>query len=112
MSPDFIARLTAIVGAEYARTDVDTCDKYGRDALQIGHPADLVLLPANVDAIAAIARACDEQRTAMVVRGAGTGYTGGAVPVLDGERLAGIFSERDVPIEGHDLIERHPAPAR
>ena len=41
-------RLTAVVGAEYARTDVESRDKYGHDALQIGHPADLVLLPADV----------------------------------------------------------------
>jgi glycolate oxidase len=57
---------------------------YGTDALQQGSPADLVLIPGSVDQIAAIARICHEHRFPLVVRGAGTGYTGGSVPVRGG----------------------------
>ena len=42
MNPEVIAELTAVVGAAHARTDAESRDRYGRDALQIGHPADLV----------------------------------------------------------------------
>src|SRR5215208_6385319 len=101
VTPEIIARLTAIVGDTHARTDAEARDTYGRDALQIGHPADLVLLPADTAEIAAIALVCDESRTPMVVRGAGTGYTGGAVPVHGGvvismERLNRIL---DIDVE-------------
>jgi glycolate dehydrogenase FAD-linked subunit len=80
--------LVDAVGVPHARTDPADLDVYGRDALQIGHPADLVLIPGNTEEIAAIARICNEHRVPLVVRGAGTGYTGGAVPVLGGVVLS------------------------
>ena len=52
--------------------------------------------PDTPQEIAAIARLCNEHRVPLVVRGAGTGYTGGAVPtrggvVLSMERLNRIL---------------------
>jgi len=75
-----LTRLTGIVGADYIRTDEPTRLTYGTDALKLGHPADVVVWPANTAEVSAIARACHETHTPMVPRGAGTGYTGGAVP--------------------------------
>ena len=84
MTAELVDALTAIVGAEHALTDVDSRLQYGQDALQVAHPAELVLIPAETREIAAIVRLCNEQRIPLVVRGAGTGYTGGAVPVRGG----------------------------
>lgn len=81
-------RLRAIVGAMYVLTDDEALNKYGTDALKRGHPADVVVLPANTQEIAAIAKLCDETRTPLVPRGGGTGYTGGAVPVHGGVVLS------------------------
>jgi len=75
-----VTRLIVIVGADHVRTDEATCATYGTDALKRGHPADVVVTPANTVEVSAIARLCHETRTPMVPRGAGTGYTGGAVP--------------------------------
>jgi len=66
------------------RDDAASLDACSRDALGKGHPPDLVLLPATTHEIAAIARLCNEYRVPLVVRGAGTGYTGGAVPTRGG----------------------------
>jgi glycolate oxidase len=44
--------------------------------------------PGSTQEIAAIARLCNEQRVPLVVRGAGTGYTGGAVPTRGGVLLS------------------------
>lgn len=71
-------------------------EAYGADALQQGHSPDLAVIPGNVKEISAIARLCTEHRVPLVVRGAGTGYTGGAVPtsggvVLSMERLNRIL---------------------
>jgi glycolate oxidase len=57
--------------------------------------------PADTQEISAIARLCNEDRVPLVVRGAGTGYTGGAVPtrggvVLSMERLHRIVEIDDV----------------
>jgi glycolate oxidase len=88
LNPDLLHSFAALVGERFARTDRETLEAYGRDALQIGHPADLVLVPANTEQIAAIARLCNQHHVPVVVRGAGTGYTGGAVPVHGGVVVA------------------------
>src|SRR5262249_55121004 len=85
-----------IVGAQWVRADPPALEAYGQDALGLGHPPDLVVLPADTAQIAAIARLCNEHRVPIVVRGGGTGYTGGAVPthggvVLSMERLNRIL---------------------
>lgn len=77
-------RLKNVLGAAHVSTDPDTCLVYGTDALKRGHPADVVVKPGSTEDVAAIAKICSETRTPMVPRGAGTGYTGGAVPVRGG----------------------------
>jgi glycolate oxidase len=80
--------LVTVTGAAWARDDAVSRLAYGTDALQRGAAADLVLIPGSVGEIAAIARICDAGRVPLVVRGAGTGYTGGAVPVRGGVVLS------------------------
>ncbi|MBF8299739.1 MAG: putative FAD-linked oxidoreductase, partial [Acidobacteria bacterium] len=92
----FVRAVVDVVGSEHVRSDPDTLYRYSQDALEQGHPPDLVVIPANTEEIAAIARVCNEHRVPLVVRGAGTGYTGGAVPtrgglVLSMERLNRIL---------------------
>src|SRR5712691_10362242 len=91
-----VSDLKSIVGAEYIRVDAATLDAYAADALGKGHPPDVVVLPANTNEIAAIARLCNAERVPLVVRGAGTGFTSGAVPTCGGvllsmERLSRIL---------------------
>jgi glycolate oxidase len=76
--------LRKALGAEHVRADAPILEQYGQDALGIGHLPDLVVTPANTEEIAAVARLCNEQRVPLIVRGAGTGYTGGAVPTQGG----------------------------
>jgi glycolate oxidase len=82
--PQFPATIERIVGPEFVRRDDASRLLYGTDALKQGRPADLVVLPAATAEISAIARLCHDMRVPLVVRGAGTGYTGGAVPVEGG----------------------------
>jgi len=88
LSGAFVAAIESIVGGAHVRRDADTLEKYGVDALKRGHPADLVVLPADTAEIAAIARLCDELLVPLVPRGGGTGYTGGSVPVRGGVVLS------------------------
>src|SRR5262245_37584756 len=58
-------------------------------------------MPGSATEIASIVRLCNEHRVPVVVRGAGTGYTGGAVPtrggiVLSMERLNRILQVDEV----------------
>ncbi len=84
VSTKLVVLLTDIVGTAHIRTDAAALEAYGRDALQIGHAPEVVLLPGTTREVAAIARLCDEHRMPLVPRGAGTGYTGGAVPLRGG----------------------------
>jgi len=96
--------LTAIVGAGYVRTDAAALDAYGVDALGQGHPPDAVVLPANAGEISAIARYCNERRVPMVVRGAGTGFTGGAVTARGGIVIAMERMNRILAIDEANLL--------
>ncbi len=96
--------LRLIVGADFVRTDDAARQAYGADALKRGHPADVVVLPANTNEIAAIARWCHETRTPLVPRGGGTGYTGGAVPVRGGVVLSLERLNRILEIDEGNLL--------
>jgi glycolate oxidase len=104
VSPELLDLFRDIVAAEHVRTDPESLQRYGVDALQIGHPADLVLLPANTSEIAAIARICNQHCVPLVVRGAGTGYTGGAVPVQGGVVLSMERLNRILDIDDENLL--------
>jgi glycolate oxidase len=101
---DFLTSLIELAGSEYVRADDESRQQYGVDALQRGHPADAVVLPADTRQIAAIARLCHEQRVPLVVRGAGTGYTGGAVPVRGGVVVSMERLNRILEIDEENLL--------
>jgi glycolate oxidase len=87
--PDrFVSGLREAVGHDYVRDDTTSIAAYGQDALGIPHLPDIVVIPANTAAVAAVARLCNEHRVPLVVRGAGTGYTGGAVATRGGVVLS------------------------
>ena len=98
------ANLRDIVGAEYLRSDDASLDLYGVDALGKGHRPDVVVIPKNTQQIAAIARLCNEQRVPLVVRGAGTGFTGGAVPTCGGVLLSMERLNRILEIDELNLL--------
>jgi glycolate oxidase len=81
---NFSSRVAGIVGGPFVRQDPVSLESYGVDALKQGAPADIVVLPGSTGEVALIAKLCDDERVPIVVRGGGTGYTGGAVPIYGG----------------------------
>ncbi len=104
MAAGLAARLAAIAGDAWVATDAATRHAHGRDALGRGHAPDVVVTPGAVAEIAAIARLCHETRTPLVVRGAGTGYTGGSVPVRGGVVLSMARFARILEIDADNLL--------
>ena len=102
----FIERVTAIVGGPFVLSDRASVESYGADALKQSHPADLVVLPASTREISDLARACDDERVPLVVRGGGTGYTGGAVPTRGGMVLSLERLNRILEIDEANLLAR------
>jgi glycolate oxidase len=103
--PDsIVSRLREHVGAEYVRADAASLAAYAADALGQGHLPDVVVTPSNANEISAIARLCNEHRVPLVVRGAGTGYTGGAVPTCGGVVLSMERMNRILEIDELNLL--------
>ena len=100
----FVSLVVEIVGAAHVRTDSAALVAYGEDALGKGHPPDVVVLPGSTAEVAAVARLCNEHRLPLVVRGAGTGYTGGAVPTSGGVVLSMERLNRILEIDTGNLL--------
>src|SRR6186713_1945347 len=79
-------------------------ERYAADALGVGTSPDLVVMPDGTDEISTIARLCNQHRVPLVVRGAGTGYTGGAVPTEGGVVLSMERFTRILEIDQSNLL--------
>jgi D-lactate dehydrogenase (cytochrome) len=81
LSPDLIARLTAIVGDKYAVTDAEELAQYLTEARNLFHGrSPLVLRPASTAEVSAICKLASEHRIALVPQGGNTGLVGGQTP--------------------------------
>jgi glycolate oxidase len=100
----FVCDLRDIVGDESVRTDEESLAKYGQDGLKRGHRAEVVVLPGTTSEVAAIAEICNAQRVPLVVRGGGTGYSGGSVPTRGGVTLSMERFNRILEIDEENLL--------
>ncbi len=104
IAADVITRLRDAVGAAWVRTDDASRAEYGADALKRGTPADVVVMPADTAQVSAVARICTDARVPLVPRGAGTGYSGGAVPLHGGVVLSLERLNRIIEIDEANLL--------
>src|SRR5262249_46722827 len=104
LTTDLIPALASVVGSGYIKTDDASRLAYGTDALKRGRPADVVVLPATTEEVAAVVRLCAEHRMPIVPRGGGTGYTGGAVPPRGGVVVAMERMNRILEIDEANLV--------
>ncbi len=83
---DIIVReLTAALGPEAVATEGDILDRYSRDETSdLCARPDIVVRARSVQDVSAVMAVCSRHRFPVVPRGAGTGVTGGAVPVRGG----------------------------
>ena len=81
LSPELIARFSAIVGDKYAVTDAADVAPYVIEDRNLFHGhSPLVLRPGSTAEVAAICRLATETRTALVPQGGNTGLVGGQTP--------------------------------
>ncbi len=85
MDPSIVQELRAIVGPKGIITDDTEIRTYECDGLtNFRVIPELVLVPASGDEVRDCVRVCYHHRIPFVARGAGTGLSGGAVPVPGG----------------------------
>jgi glycolate oxidase len=81
----FISRLEEICGAEHVLTHPDALATYQSDGLaQYRQKPLAAVLPATAAEVRSVVRACFEEGIPWVARGAGTGLSGGALPIAEG----------------------------
>ncbi len=77
-----------IVGSENIYSDKAHLIAYSYDATRNRFEPDLVIFPRNENDISKILKYCNEKRIPVIPRGAGSGFTGGALPSEGGIVLA------------------------
>ncbi|MDD2450166.1 MAG: FAD-binding protein, partial [Sulfurimonas sp.] len=80
--------LTSIVTQENIYSDKAHLIAYSYDATREHFEPDAVIFPRDEDDISRILKYCNEHRIIIVPRGAGSGFTGGALPSSGGIVLA------------------------
>lgn len=84
-----IEKLRAILPDEAVISGPESLQVYECDALSAYRTLPYcVVLPADIDQIRAVLRICHAENIPVVARGAGTGLSGGALPVADGVVLS------------------------
>jgi glycolate oxidase len=85
----YISQLKAIVGAEHVYVDQESLHHYGHDETEdFLFLPDVVVKPKNAEEISKILVLCNQFKVPVTPRGAGTGLSGGALPIHKGLVLA------------------------
>ena len=80
MDTHHIEALQAIVGADNIYTDAAHMRAYSYDATRTHYRPEAVLFPRHEEDISRILIYCNAHHIAITARGAGSGFTGGALP--------------------------------
>lgn len=80
-----ISHFQSLVGYKYVLTDAEHLDRCASDHTEdLHYLPEVVVQPATVDEVSAIMKYCHTHNIAVTPRGAGTGLSGGALPVYGG----------------------------
>jgi len=81
----FVDKLKCLLNEELIVADEELLRAYECDALSAYRQLPYcVVMPERIDQVQAIMRLCHQENVSVVARGAGTGLSGGALPVADG----------------------------
>ena len=89
ITSDILAAIKSIVGEEAVITQYTDLEKYSHDETEdLHYYPEVVAKPKSVEEISALMKLCNEHLIPVTPRGAGTGLSGGALPVLGGLLIA------------------------
>lgn len=79
---------TSLLGDKYVLGDKDNLDRCASDETEdLHYLPEIVLQPGSVDEVSSIMKYCNEHLIPVTPRGAGTGLSGGALPLYGGVAL-------------------------
>jgi glycolate oxidase subunit GlcD len=105
VSPAVLDELRAALGDAAVHTDADTLSLAASDETEdLAFPPEVVVTPADANGVSAVMRIAARHRVPVTPRGAGTGLSGGALPVHGGIVLSTRALDRIVEIDRDNLM--------
>jgi len=104
VGPDVLRRIADVADTISEPEQLRTYECDGLTAHRV--VPSLVALPARAEEVQAVVRICNDERIPFVARGAGTGLSGGALPVADGIviSLARMTRVLDVDVDRGEVV--------
>jgi len=107
MIPSHILKeISSIVGPEHLTTNKDQLEKHGSDGTKMAFLPDAVVFPGTSQEISQIFLVANRESFPIIPRGAGSGMTGGALPVQAGLVLAMDRFNRILSIDEDNLVAK------
>ncbi|WP_429380517.1 FAD-binding oxidoreductase [Mucilaginibacter sp. UYCu711] len=89
ITPDILSAITHIVGSDAVITGHAEMERYSHDETEdLRYYPEVVVKPKSTLEVAALLKLCNEHLIPVTPRGAGTGLSGGALPVMGGLVMA------------------------
>jgi glycolate oxidase len=85
LSTQYILQFQSVIGHSFVFTEGEQLERCASDQTEdLFYKPEVVLQPGTTEEVSAILRYCNEYNIAVTARGAGTGLSGGALPVFGG----------------------------
>src|SRR4051812_8469487 len=95
-----LAFFRSAAGDDSVLVNPESLDKYSRDYTEdLSFPPEAVVLPSSAGQVSLILKYCNDNRIPVTARGAGTGLSGGALPVYGGVSLSSEKLNRIIEID-------------
>ncbi|MBJ6726731.1 FAD-binding oxidoreductase [Geomesophilobacter sediminis] len=104
LKPQVMEQLKKIVGAENFATGAQELICYGYDATQMEFLPDCVVHPADANEVSQILKLANVEKFPVFPRGAGSGFTGGALPKGGGVVLVTTRMNKILRIDTDNLV--------
>lgn len=104
LDQNLIRSLEKIVGKENVLSSKEDLICYGYDATNLEALPDLVVFPKEANEISKVLALANKNGFPVIPRGAGTGFTGGSLPVRGGVVLALTRMNRVIEIDTENLV--------
>jgi glycolate oxidase len=104
ISEEVLKKIAHIVDQKYLIAGRDELVEYGSDATKLEAMPDAVVFPQNSEEVSLILRLATEKGFPVIPRGAGSGMSGGAVPVKAGIVMVMNRFDRILAIDEDNLI--------
>ncbi len=104
MNKDLIQKMSDIVGPKHCSSEIEELHCYSYDNSKQTFLPDVVAHPGTVEQVAALVKLANKHQFPVVPRGAGSGTTGGALPVHGGMVLSCMRLNRVLEVDTDNQI--------